>query len=113
MVFKFLQQSTYVSFLLSLKFCALTLKCQYRLNISGNSVIQHSMTFFCISNDQSPMIFLDLNSSAAVNSSKGERIRRRGGGGGYGTGYRNSKLTKKTKIYKQKPDRSDSRQFSR
>ena len=89
MVFKFLQQSTYVSFLLSLKFCALTLKCQYRLNISGNSVIQHSMTFFCISYDQSPMIFLDLNSSAAVNSSKGERIRRRGGGGGYGIGIQN------------------------
>ena len=56
---------------------------------------------------------LDLNSLSAVHSSKGERIRKRGGGGGFGVGYRNSKLIKKTKIYKHKKGRSDSRQFSR
>ena len=103
-------------FLLSLKFCALTLKVRVSFEYQWkfcNTALNVPLKFFCISYDQSPMIFLDLNSSAAVNSSKGERIRRRGGGGGYGTGYRNSKLTKKTKIYKQKPDRSDSRQFSR
>nr|XP_058966167.1 uncharacterized protein LOC131792783 [Pocillopora verrucosa] len=46
-----------------------------------------------------------------VHSSKGERIQRRGGGGGYGTGYKSSKLQQKAKIFKRKT--GDSRQFAR
>ncbi|CAH3121394.1 unnamed protein product, partial [Pocillopora meandrina] len=42
---------------------------------------------------------------------KEERIQRRGGGGGYGTGYKSSKLQQKAKIFKRKT--GDSRQFTR
>ncbi|XP_028411553.1 ATP-dependent RNA helicase HAS1-like [Dendronephthya gigantea] len=49
----------------------------------------------------------------AVHSSKGERPRKRGGGGGFGIGYRNSKTMKKIKTFKHKKVNKDTRQFSR
>ncbi|XP_014671945.1 PREDICTED: ATP-dependent RNA helicase HAS1-like [Priapulus caudatus] len=46
----------------------------------------------------------------SVNSSKGDRVRRRGGGGGFGT---NSKPVKKSMMYRQLKGKKDKRQFSR
>ncbi|KAJ7394424.1 ATP-dependent RNA helicase ddx18 [Desmophyllum pertusum] len=44
-----------------------------------------------------------------VHSSKGERIQRRGGGGGFGAGYKSSKLQQKAKIFsKRREGMSDS-----
>ena len=53
-----------------------------------------------------------LNQPSAVHSSKGARVRRRGGGGGFGVGFRNPKNANKTKIFKSKMQK-DRRQFAR
>lgn len=47
-----------------------------------------------------------------VHSSKGQRIQKRGGGGGFGAGYRSAKLQQKSKIFNKKK-KADARQFSR
>ncbi|XP_068755016.1 uncharacterized protein [Montipora capricornis] len=47
-----------------------------------------------------------------VHSSKGQRIQRRGGGGGYGAGYKTDKLHQRARIFRQKKN-EDGRQFCR
>lgn len=52
-----------------------------------------------------------LDSCPDVHSSKGVKLQKRGGGGGFG--YQKSKNTQKSKIFKHVNKRSDNRQFSR
>ena len=59
------------------------------------------------------MVKIPLTKKIAVHSRKGERPRQRGGGGGFGIGYRNSKLMRKTKSFKHKKVKKERRQFSR